>query len=109
VARAELLVAADAAAHAELDRRAPELRHAELECERVAQTRRPEELAARVHYGKPDAALEVHLLERQADRLAEPVLDHAAHHVEEIDEVHDAGGIAVREADQPLLRERFRH
>jgi uncharacterized protein (UPF0212 family) len=48
----------------------------------------------------------VHLVERQTDRIAEPVLDHAADHVEEIDEVDDAGGIAVREADQALARER---
>ena len=63
-------------------------------------------LAARVHYGKADAPLEVHLLERQADRLAEPVLDHGADHVEEMHEVDDAGGIAMRKADQPLAGER---
>ena len=52
---------------------------------------------------------EMHLVERQADRIAKPVLDHAADHVEEIHEVHDPGGIAVREADQPLARERLPH
>src|SRR5438067_13850911 len=71
--------------------------------------RRPEELAARVDDRKADAPLEVHLLERQPDRVAKRVLDHAANHVEEVDEVDDAGRIAVREADQPLALKRLWH
>src|SRR5690348_10603451 len=71
--------------------------------------RRAEELAARVDDRKADAPLEVHLLEGQPDRVAEPVFHHAAHHVEEVDEVHDARGVAVREADQPLAGKRYRH
>src|SRR3954463_12175172 len=105
VARAEFFLAADASVHHELDRRAPEARDGELEHQRVAEPRRARELAARVHDRKADAPLEVHLLERQPHRLAEPILDHAAHHVEEVDEVDDAGRIAVREADQPFPAE----
>ena len=80
-----------------------------LQAKHVAEMRRAEELAVRVDDRKADSPLEVHLLERQADRVAEPVLDHAGHHVEEVDEVDDARGIAVRKADQALARERLQH
>src|SRR5581483_1900812 len=97
VARAKLFLAGDRAADHELDGRAAELGDGELEAQRVAEMRRAEELATGVDDRKADAPLEVHLLERQAYRLAKPVLDHAADHVEEIHEIHDARRIAVRE------------
>src|SRR5882762_1050936 len=81
VPRAKFFLAADRAAHHELDRRAPELGNRELEPQRVAEVRRAEKLAAGVDDRKADAPLEVHLLERQPDRVAEPVFDHAADHV----------------------------
>src|SRR3954470_3502450 len=89
VARAEFVLAADTAVHDEFDGRASEASDRELEAQRVAQARGARELAAGVDDRKADASLEMHFLERQLDRLAEPVLHHAAHHVEEIDEVDD--------------------
>jgi hypothetical protein len=69
----------------------------------------PEEFAAGIDDRKADAPLDVQLLEIEADRLREPVLDHGVHHVEEIDEVDDARRVAVREADLALGREGLRH
>src|SRR3954453_18908063 len=105
VARAEFVLAADTAVHDEFDGRASEASDRELEAQRVAQARGARELAAGVDDRKADASPEMHFLERQLDRLAEPVLHPAAHHVEEIDEVDDPCRIAVREADQPLTGE----
>src|SRR5215470_1630199 len=107
VARAELLLVADPAADRELDRAASEAGDRELEHQAVAEMARPEELAAGVDDREPHPTLDVHLVEREPDRLAEPVLDAAAHHVEEVDEVDDPRRVAVREPDLALGREDF--
>src|ERR1044071_4918630 len=59
VARAEFVLAPDAAVHDELDRRSSEARDGELEHERVAEACRARKLAAGVDDRKADAALEV--------------------------------------------------
>src|SRR5438067_2449617 len=106
VTREKLFLATRRAAHLEFDRRLAEPGDGKLEPQQVPEVRRPEKFAARIDDREADPPLQVHLVERQADRIAKPVLDHAPDHVEEIDEVDDPRGIAVREADQPLARER---
>src|SRR5205085_2270544 len=101
-------LAADASAHHELDRRAAEPGDGKLEAQRVAEAGGLRELAAGVDDREADPALQMHLLEGQPDSLGEPILDHAAHHVEEIDEVDDPGRVAMREPDQALSCERQR-
>src|SRR5262245_8434184 len=109
VAGEELFLIVDPPADPELDRAPAELRDRELEHQPVAEMAGAEELAAGVDDRKTQPPHDVHVVEAQPDRVAEPVLDAAADHVEEVDEVDDTGRVAVREADPALGGEDLGH
>src|SRR5262245_26487634 len=109
VAGEELFLRADPPGDPELDRAPAELPDRELEDELVAEVAGAEGLAAGVDDREAEPPDDVHLVEGQPHRVAEPVLDAAADHVEEVDEVDDAGRVAVREADPALGSERLGH